>query len=272
MSFTHLRAASGYSPRYGAGHPHAPAERAAGRGLDALALTGRDFLAGAVRCGAVRFAKACAGVGIRPLFGVDLAVPGVPEVGPASAKRRRTTPSRGGVFVTKAPRCAAFPAWTAPGWAELRRPVSAASDQGVTWEGLSCPDGDLRPRCRPPVAAPFVGLPARGGRRWIGAPVPAPRRVSPARSRCAVTGGRLRATTRSVGRNRSIELLCELIGCSVLIAGRQTSRGCQSRFGGARWVFSRISTSLPGSPPATAPPIRRTWCAGRRSSAWARSR
>lgn len=87
MSFTHLRAASGYSLRYGASHPHALAERAAERGLDALALTDRDSLAGAVR-----FAKACAGAGIRPLFGVDLAVPGVPATGPASAKRQRATP------------------------------------------------------------------------------------------------------------------------------------------------------------------------------------
>ncbi|WP_448334349.1 PHP domain-containing protein, partial [Streptomyces sp. DSM 41534] len=47
MSFTHLHAASGYSLRYGASHPYALAERAAERGLDALALTDRDSLAGA---------------------------------------------------------------------------------------------------------------------------------------------------------------------------------------------------------------------------------
>ncbi|MFE3560063.1 PHP domain-containing protein, partial [Streptomyces sp. NPDC059193] len=55
--------------RYGGSHPERLAERAAERGMDALALTDRDTLAGAVR-----FAKASAKAGIRPLFGVDLAV------------------------------------------------------------------------------------------------------------------------------------------------------------------------------------------------------
>ncbi|MEV7720559.1 DNA polymerase III subunit alpha [Streptomyces sp. NPDC088184] len=137
MSFTHLRAASGYSLRYGASHPRALAERAAERGLDALALTDRDSLAGAVR-----FAKACAGAGIRPLFGVDLAVPGASPSGAASAARQRT-PARGGAFVTEAPLRAVFLARTARGWAELCRLVSTASDQGVTWEELACPDDEV---------------------------------------------------------------------------------------------------------------------------------
>ncbi|XCM33852.1 DNA polymerase III subunit alpha [Streptomyces parvus] len=138
MSFTHLHAASGYSLRYGASHPSALAERAAERGLDALALTDRDSLAGAVR-----FAKACAEAGIRPLFGVDLAVPGVPAPGPGPGKRQRTSPSRGGAFVAEAPQRAVFLARTERGWAELCRLVTAASDQGVTWEDLSCPDDEL---------------------------------------------------------------------------------------------------------------------------------
>ncbi|WP_424569387.1 DNA polymerase III subunit alpha [Streptomyces sp. CH-036] len=138
MSFTHLHAASGYSLRYGASHPSALAERAAERGLDALALTDRDSLAGAVR-----FAKACAEAGIRPLFGVDLAVPGVPAPGPVPGKRQRTAPSRGGAFVTESPQRAVFLARTERGWAELCRLVTAASDQGVTWEDLSCPDDEL---------------------------------------------------------------------------------------------------------------------------------
>lgn len=137
MSFTHLRAASGYSLRYGASHPNALAERAAERGLDALALTDRDSLAGAVR-----FAKACAGAGIRPLFGVDLAVPGVSAAGPGAAKRQRT-PARGGAFVTETPQRAVFLARNERGWAELCRLVTVASDQGVTWEDLSCPEGEL---------------------------------------------------------------------------------------------------------------------------------
>ena len=67
--FTHLHTVSGFSLRYGASHPERLAERASERGMDALALTDRDTLAGAVR-----FAKACSKAGIRPLFGVELAV------------------------------------------------------------------------------------------------------------------------------------------------------------------------------------------------------
>ncbi|MFD4051485.1 PHP domain-containing protein, partial [Streptomyces sp. NPDC058611] len=67
--FTHLHTVSGFSVRYGGSHPDRLAERAAERGMDALALTDRDTLAGTVR-----FAKACAKAGIRPLFGADLAV------------------------------------------------------------------------------------------------------------------------------------------------------------------------------------------------------
>ncbi|MZE75769.1 PHP domain-containing protein, partial [Streptomyces sp. SID5475] len=58
--FTHLHAVSGFSLRYGASHPERLAERAAERGMDAVALTDRDTLAGAVR-----FARACAGAGVR---------------------------------------------------------------------------------------------------------------------------------------------------------------------------------------------------------------
>ncbi|WP_129593381.1 PHP domain-containing protein, partial [Streptomyces sp. C] len=106
--FTHLHTVSGFSVRYGASHPERLAERAAERGMDALALTDRDSLAGAVR-----FAKAAAAAGIRPLFGVDLAVPpaGSPGArpgasGPAGeASYRRRTPVRGGAFVDEsAPR------------------------------------------------------------------------------------------------------------------------------------------------------------------------
>ncbi|MFB6817387.1 PHP domain-containing protein, partial [Streptomyces sp. NPDC056347] len=72
--FTHLRTASGFSLRYGASHPERLAERAAERGMDALALTDRDTLAGAVR-----FAGACERAGVRPLFGVELAVGAVTD-------------------------------------------------------------------------------------------------------------------------------------------------------------------------------------------------
>ncbi|MCB5909860.1 PHP domain-containing protein, partial [Streptomyces pinistramenti] len=89
--FTHLHTASGFSLRYGASHPERLAERAAERGMDALALTDRDGLSGAVR-----FAKAAARSGIRPLFGTELAV-GEREVRPLEVgTARRRTPGRGG--------------------------------------------------------------------------------------------------------------------------------------------------------------------------------
>ncbi|MFG3551296.1 DNA polymerase III subunit alpha [Streptomyces sp. NPDC047725] len=124
--FTHLHTVSGFSLRYGASHPERLAERAVERGMDALALTDRDTLAGTVR-----FAKACARAGVRPLFGADLAVaaPG-PDAGRAdtSVRRgRRRTPVRGGAFVDEsAPRVTFLARDGARGWADLCRLVSAA--------------------------------------------------------------------------------------------------------------------------------------------------
>ncbi|RSS87265.1 DNA polymerase III subunit alpha [Streptomyces sp. WAC05292] len=128
--FTHLHTVSGFSMRYGGSHPERLAERAAERGMDALALTDRDTLAGAVR-----FAKACAKAGVRPLFGVDLAVaaaPGsasapAPAGRAAEASRRRRTPAKGGAFVDEsAPRAVFLARDGAAGWAELCRMVTAA--------------------------------------------------------------------------------------------------------------------------------------------------
>ncbi|UKY49302.1 DNA polymerase III subunit alpha [Streptomyces inhibens] len=121
--FTHLHTASGYSLRYGASHPERLAERAAERGMDALALTDRDGLSGAVR-----FAKAAAEAGIRPLFGAELAV-AERESGPAagSVTVRRRTPVRGGAFLDESAARAVFLARDgAAGWAALCRLVSAA--------------------------------------------------------------------------------------------------------------------------------------------------
>ncbi|MCX3063122.1 DNA polymerase III subunit alpha [Streptomyces beihaiensis] len=118
--FTHLHAVSGFSVRYGASHPELLAERAAERGMDALALTDRDTVAGAVR-----FAKACAKHGVRPLFGTELAV-GVPERG-----ERRRPPVRGGAFVDEsAPRATFLARDGARGWAELCRMITAAHARG----------------------------------------------------------------------------------------------------------------------------------------------
>jgi error-prone DNA polymerase len=114
--FTHLHTVSGYSLRYGASHPERLAERASERGMDALALTDRDTLAGTVR-----FAKACAKAGIRPLFGTELAV-GEPVRG-----ERRRVPVRGGAFIDEStPRVTFLARDGAAGWADLCRLVTAA--------------------------------------------------------------------------------------------------------------------------------------------------
>ena len=112
--FVHLHVASGYSLRHGASHPHQLVARAAEHGMDALALTDRD---GAY--GAVKFAQACVAAGIRPVFGVDLAVQA-----PTPAKRR--TPARGGAFdpTDALPRITLL-ARDGRGWAALCRLVSA---------------------------------------------------------------------------------------------------------------------------------------------------
>ncbi|WP_327357185.1 DNA polymerase III subunit alpha [Streptomyces sp. NBC_01304] len=114
--FTHLRTVSGFSLRYGASHPERLAERAVERGMDALALTDRDSVAGTVR-----FAKACAKAGVRPLFGAELAV-GEPVRG-----RQRRAPVRGGAFIDEsAPRVTFLARDGAAGWADLCRLVTAA--------------------------------------------------------------------------------------------------------------------------------------------------
>ncbi|MER5871185.1 DNA polymerase III subunit alpha [Streptomyces sp. NPDC002044] len=164
--FTHLHTVSGFSVRYGGSHPDRLAERAAERGMDALALTDRDTLAGAVR-----FAKACAKAGIRPLFGADLAVspparpggggpggrsggrsgapdggpggfagfagsagsggPAGPGAGSAELSYRRRNPVKGGAFIDEsAPRAVFLARDGAAGWAELCRLVTAAHAAG----------------------------------------------------------------------------------------------------------------------------------------------
>ncbi|PWI20911.1 DNA polymerase III subunit alpha [Streptomyces sp. Act143] len=123
--FTHLHTVSGFSLRYGASHPERLAERAAERGMDALALTDRDTLAGTVR-----FAKACAKAGVRPLFGAELAVE---EYEPVRQERRRA-PVRGGAFIDEStPRVTFLARDGARGWADLCRLVTAvhAGEGGV---------------------------------------------------------------------------------------------------------------------------------------------
>ncbi|WP_406152888.1 DNA polymerase III subunit alpha [Streptomyces sp. NBC_01023] len=117
----HLHIASGYSARYGASLPHRLVHRAAERGITALALTDRDTVAGTVR-----FAKAATAAGIRPIFGVDIAV--APASGTISAGRSRT-PVHGGAHVAEARWRVTLLARSAAGWAHLCRIVSAAHAQ-----------------------------------------------------------------------------------------------------------------------------------------------
>ncbi|GAA4045650.1 DNA polymerase III subunit alpha [Streptomyces shaanxiensis] len=133
--FAHVHVASGYSARYGASHPEQLARRAAERGMAALALTDRDTVTGAVR-----FAQACAKEGIRPIFGIDLAVEALAPPPPA---RRRRTPARGGAHVVEPPLRFVLLAQDRAGWARLCRITSAAhvgalsgTPPVVPWEAL----------------------------------------------------------------------------------------------------------------------------------------
>ncbi len=65
--FTHLHVASGYSFKFGTALPDQLVARASELGMDALALTDIDGMAGAIR-----FTKACEQYGIAPILGVNL--------------------------------------------------------------------------------------------------------------------------------------------------------------------------------------------------------
>ncbi len=132
----HLHVSSGFSARYGASHPGDLIARAAERGIGTVALTDRDMVTGTVR-----FAKAAAAAGVKPVFGVDLGV--APHVPPAEVRRR--TPVRGGVHIAEAAFRATFLARDAQGWARLCRMVSAAHAEAfpggappvASWEMLA---------------------------------------------------------------------------------------------------------------------------------------
>ncbi|MCX4574005.1 DNA polymerase III subunit alpha [Streptomyces sp. NBC_01571] len=133
--FAHLHVASGYSIRYGAAHPEQLVRRAAERGMTALALTDRDTVTGAVR-----FARACAEAGVRPVFGVDLAVEALAPPPPA---QRHRTPARGGAHVIEPSLRFVLLAQNRAGWARLCRITSAAhagagsgTPPVVPWEAL----------------------------------------------------------------------------------------------------------------------------------------
>ena len=68
-AFAHLQVASSFSLQYGVSTPEALAQQAAKLGHTSLALTDRDGVRGAVR-----FVRACAQAGIRPVLGTDLSL------------------------------------------------------------------------------------------------------------------------------------------------------------------------------------------------------
>ena len=68
-TFTHLRACSAYSLKYGTTQPRDLVARASEYAMSALALTDRDGLAGAIR-----FAQSCVDYGVAPIIGIDLAI------------------------------------------------------------------------------------------------------------------------------------------------------------------------------------------------------
>jgi error-prone DNA polymerase len=147
--FTHLHVASGYALRYGASTPAALVHIARTHGMEALALTDRDGL-----YGAVKFTRACVEAGITPILGVDLAlepsgvITGPFGTGPfgradpgagARAGGARRTPTRGGAAVDLRHARATVLALgrdertglpAAAGWARLCRLVSATHLRG----------------------------------------------------------------------------------------------------------------------------------------------
>ena len=69
MSYTELHCHSAYSFLDGASDPAELAATAAALGHETLALTDHDNV-----CGAMEFAHACRGVGVRPIVGCELTV------------------------------------------------------------------------------------------------------------------------------------------------------------------------------------------------------
>src|SRR4029450_8449826 len=86
--YVELHCHSAYSFLDGASDPAELAATAGGLGHEALALTDHDNL-----CGAMEFAHACAGVGVRPIVGCELTV---------EVPRRRARPAHAPLLVEDA--------------------------------------------------------------------------------------------------------------------------------------------------------------------------
>src|SRR4051794_18050971 len=144
--------------RYGANHPADLVTRAAEHGMTALALTDRDGL-----YGAVKFALACRSAGMRPIFGLDLAIApaldtslppalaavigepsGVPPrmrtpgtQGRHAGQGGRRVPARGGASVDPRLPRVTFLARDGAGWKSLCRLTSATHLRGTRGEPVS---------------------------------------------------------------------------------------------------------------------------------------
>jgi error-prone DNA polymerase len=139
LGFTHLAARTSYSLRDGVIRPRELAVAAYERGMDSIGVADRDGL-----YGAVRVAEACKVVGVRPIFGADLALahdsirPGWSAVkgGPAVAEwAKRPFPPRSSGWSTDPLRTgspAPFADRQADGRAPFARPFKGPGS-GAAW-------------------------------------------------------------------------------------------------------------------------------------------
>jgi error-prone DNA polymerase len=127
-SFTHLATRTCYSLRDGVIRPRELAAAAAAMGLPAVGIADRGGL-----YGGVRFAQACREVGVRPIYGADLALhPEVDERGRARDGWAITRTSRSGIGRTMGPDLARGPG-SGQGWLEddaARITLIAADERG----------------------------------------------------------------------------------------------------------------------------------------------
>lgn len=128
--FAHLHVASSHSLRFGASSPEALVQRAGELGQSIIALTDRDGL-----YAAVRWARECSRIGVRPVLGVDLAVESTEPAHMSTRSRIAKTPARGGMWIDESRPRAVFLATGARGWASLCRLVTAAHTGAHTVRG-----------------------------------------------------------------------------------------------------------------------------------------
>ncbi len=120
--FAHLAARTCYSLRDGAIRPRELAVAAAERGMDTVGVADRDGL-----YGAVRVAQACAVVGVRPVFGADLALaPDSRRPGWHDPRARTQGPGSGAAWLEGRTARVTLLARTQHGYANLCRAVTDA--------------------------------------------------------------------------------------------------------------------------------------------------